>query len=159
MTGDVNRPGPVHVDVPLNVFVEPVEAQAIEREADWPQARWARPAGDPRAIAEAARLLAAAERPVIVAGHGIELASAETALAAYAEAKSIPVATTPFGKGVFDARHSLSLGATGRNGPYAANAACRNADGTQTDTINTVELYEVGIDLAAIGRASCRERV
>src|SRR5262245_19052986 len=33
--------------------------------------------------------------------------------------------------------------------------ACRNANGTQTDTINTVELYEVGIDLAAIGFEGC----
>lgn len=164
------RPGPVHVDVPLNVFVEPVDAQAIAREADWPEARWARPAGDPRAIAEAARLLAAAERPVIVAGHGVELASAEAALAAYAEAMSIPVATTPFGKGVFDARHPLSLGATGRNGPYAANAACRNADvilalGTRFDDratsawlpgftyrIPPTRLIHVDIDPAEIGR-------
>src|SRR6201988_4543652 len=36
-------PGPVHVDVPLNVFVEPVEAAAIAREADWLTAGWARP--------------------------------------------------------------------------------------------------------------------
>ena len=164
------RPGPVHVDVPLNVFVEPVDAQAIGREADWPEARWAGPAGDPRAIAEAARLLAAAERPVIVAGHGVELASAEAALAAYAEASSIPVATTPFGKGVFDARHPLSLGATGRNGPYAANAACRNADvilalGTRFDDratsawlpgftyrIPPTRLIHVDLDPAEIGR-------
>jgi uncharacterized repeat protein (TIGR01451 family) len=33
--------------------------------------------------------------------------------------------------------------------------ACRNADGTQTDSINTVELYEVGIDLAAVGFEGC----
>src|SRR5215510_2500111 len=164
------RPGPVHVDVPLNVFVESVDAEAIAREADWPAAQWARPAGDPQAIAEAARLLAAAERPVIVAGHGIELAGAEQALAAYAEAMSIPVATTPFGKGVFDARHPLHLGATGRNGPYAANAACRNADvilavGTRFDDratsawlpgltyrIPPTKLIHVDIDPAEIGR-------
>jgi acetolactate synthase-1/2/3 large subunit len=160
----------VHIDVPLNVFVEPVDAQATAREADWPAAQWARPAGDPRAIAEAARLLAAAERPVIVAGHGVELAGAEAMLAAYAEAMSIPVATTPFGKGVFDARHPLSLGATGRNGPYAANAACRNADvilalGTRFDDratsawlpgvtyrIPPTRLIHVDIDPAEIGR-------
>ena len=164
------RPGPVHLDVPLNVFVEQVEGQAIAREADWPEARWARPAGDPHAIAEAARLLAAAERPVIVAGHGVELAGAEAALVAYAEAMSIPVATTPFGKGVFDARHPLSLGATGRNGPLAANGACRNADvilalGTRFDDratsawlpgltyrIPPTRLIHVDIDAAEIGR-------
>jgi acetolactate synthase-1/2/3 large subunit len=164
------RPGPVHVDVPLNVFVEAVEAEAIAREANWPQAPWARPAGDPQAIAEAARLLATAGRPVIVAGHGVELAGAEAALAAYAEAMSIPVATTPFGKGVFDARHPLHLGATGRNGPYAANAACRNADvilalGTRFDDratsawlpgltyrIPPTKLIHVDIDAAEIGR-------
>ena len=164
------RPGPVHIDVPLNVFVEPVDEEAAQREDHWPEARWSRPAGDPRAISEAARLLAEAERPVIVAGHGVELSNAEPALLAYAEAMSIPVATTPFGKGVFDARHPLSLGGTGRNGPYMANAACRNADvilalGTRFDDratsawlpgftyrIPPTKLIHVDIDSNEIGR-------
>ena len=164
------RPGPVHLDVPLNVFVEPVDEEAARREDRWPSLGWAPPAGDPRAIAEAARLLASAERPVIVAGHGVELGRAEAALLAYAEAMSIPVATTPFGKGVFDARHPLSLGVTGRNGPYMANAACRNADvilalGTRFDDratsawlpgltyrIPPTRLIHVDIDPSEIGR-------
>ena len=164
------RPGPVHIDVPLNVFVESVDEKAAQREDHWPEALWSRPAGDPRAIAEAARLLTDAERPVIVAGHGVELSNAEPALLAYAEAASIPVATTPFGKGVFDARHSLSLGVTGRNGPYMANAACRNADvilalGTRFDdratsawlpgltySIPPTKLIHVDIDSNEIGR-------
>jgi acetolactate synthase-1/2/3 large subunit len=164
------RPGPVHLDVPLNVFVEPVDEKAAEREDHWPEPRWSAPAGDPRAIAEAARLLAEAERPVIVAGHGVELSDAGAALRAYAEAMSIPVATTPFGKGVFDARHRLSLGVTGRNGPYMANAACRNADvilalGTRFDDratsawlpgltyrIPPTKLIHVDIDPNEIGR-------
>jgi acetolactate synthase-1/2/3 large subunit len=164
------RPGPVHLDVPLNVFVEPVDEKSAEREDHWPEARWAAPAGDPRAIAEAARLLADAERPVIVAGHGVELSRAEAALRAYAEAMAIPVATTPFGKGVLDARHPLSLGVTGRNGPYMANAACRNADvilalGTRFDDratsawlpgltyrIPPARLIHVDIDSNEIGR-------
>jgi acetolactate synthase-1/2/3 large subunit len=164
------RPGPVHIDVPLNVFVEPVDEKAAQREDHWPEARWSRPAGDPRAISEAVRLLAEAERPVIVAGHGVELSNAEQALRAYAEAMSIPVATTPFGKGVFDARHPLSLGVTGRNGPYMANAACRNADvilalGTRFDdratsawlpgftySIPPTKLIHVDIDANEIGR-------
>jgi acetolactate synthase-1/2/3 large subunit len=164
------RPGPVHLDVPLNVFVEPVDEEAARREDRWPSLGWAPPAGDPRAIAEAASLLASAERPVIVAGHGVELGRAEAALLAYAEAMSIPVATTPFGKGVFDARHPLSLGVTGRNGPYMANAACRNADvilalGTRFDDratsawlpgltyrIPPTRLIHVDIDPSEIGR-------
>ncbi|MGH7383775.1 MAG: thiamine pyrophosphate-binding protein [Candidatus Rokuibacteriota bacterium] len=164
------RPGPVHLDVPLNVFVEPVDEQSAQREDGWPEARWAAPAGDPRAIAEAARLLAEAERPVIVAGHGVELSDGEAALLVYAEALSIPVATTPFGKGVFDVRHRLSLGVTGRNGPYMANAACRNADvilalGTRFDDratsawlpgltyrIPPTRLIHVDIDPNEIGR-------
>jgi acetolactate synthase-1/2/3 large subunit len=114
--------------------------------------------------------LAEAERPVIVAGHGVELSNAEPSLLAYAEAMSIPVATTPFGKGVFDARHPLSLGVTGRNGPYMANAACRNADvilalGTRFDdratsawlpgftySIPPTKLIHVDIDANEIGR-------
>ena len=80
------RPGPVHLDVPLNLFVEPVDEGAAAREADWPTLDWKRPAGDPAAIAQAAKLLLEAERPVIVVGHGVELSNAEAALLAFAEA-------------------------------------------------------------------------
>jgi acetolactate synthase-1/2/3 large subunit len=107
---------------------------------------------------------------VIVAGHGVELSGAESELAQFAEALRIPVATTPFGKGTIDARHPLSLGPTGRNGSYMANAACRNADvilalGTRFDdratsawlpgftySIPPSRLIHVDIDPAEIGR-------
>ncbi|MGH9772833.1 MAG: thiamine pyrophosphate-binding protein, partial [Candidatus Acidiferrales bacterium] len=164
------RPGPVHIDVPLNVFVEPVDENAARREDRWPEAQWSRPAADPAVVAAAMRLIQHAERPVIVAGHGVELSEAEPELLAFAEAMRIPVATTPFGKGVFDARHTLSLGATGRNGTYMANAACRNADvilalGTRFDdratsawlpgftySIPPSKLIHIDIDANEIGR-------
>ena len=160
------RPGPVNLDVPLNVFVEQLEAPRELRSGR----KWAKPSGDPDAIARAATLLAEAERPVIVAGHGVELSAAEAELLALAEALQIPVATTPFGKGVMDSRHSLSLGPTGRNGSYPANAACRNADvilalGTRFDdratsawlpgftySIPPSKLIHVDIDPSEIGR-------
>lgn len=163
------RPGPVHVDVPLNVFVEPVDEAAAAREA-WGEQRWHRPAGDAGAIAEALRLLAGAERPVIVSGHGVELSGGEAALAALAERLRVPVATTPFGKGTIDARHPLSLGATGRNGSLPANGACREADvilalGTRFDdratsawlpgftyAIPPARLIHVDIDPTEIGK-------
>ena len=164
------RPGPVNIDVPLNVFVEPVEEQAAKRDRRWPEAVWARPGADPAAVADAVCLLQHAERPVIVAGHGVELSGAESELLALAEAMRIPVATTPFGKGVIDSRHAFSLGATGRNGSYMANAACRNADvilalGTRFDdratsawlpgftyNIPPTKLIHVDIDASEIGR-------
>jgi len=164
------RPGPVHVDVPLNVFVETTDQAAIERDGHWPEDEWSRPAGDPAAVEKARRLLENALRPVIVAGHGVELSGAEHELLAFAQAMRVPVATTPFGKGVFDARHALSLGSTGRNGSYMANAACRNADvilalGTRFDdratsawlpgftyTIPPTQLIHVDIDASEIGR-------
>lgn len=164
------RPGPVHVDVPLNVFVEHVDQSAIDREQDGQGAVWSRPAGDSVAIKKARRMLEQAHRPVIVAGHGVELSGAEQELLVFAEAMRIPVATTPFGKGVFDSQQSLSLGSTGRNGSYMANAACRNADvilalGTRFDdratsawlpgftyNIPPTQLIHVDIDSSEIGR-------
>ena len=164
------RPGPVNLDVPLNVFVELVDEDAAQRDKDWPLAEYARPAADPAAVDEALRLLQSAKQPVIVVGHGVELSGAEPELHVFAETFRIPVATTPFGKGVFDARHWLSLGTTGRNGSYPANAACRNADlilalGTRFDdratsawlpgftyNIPPTRLIHVDIDPAEIGR-------
>ena len=164
------RPGPVHIDVPLNVFVEPVEEHVSQPDNHWPLTEWSRPAADPASVDEAIRLLHRAARPVIVVGHGVELSGAEPELLMLAEKLRIPVATTPFGKGVFDPRHALSLGPTGRNGSYMANAACRNADvilalGTRFDdratsawlpgftyNIPQSKLIHVDIDPTEIGR-------
>ncbi len=163
------RPGPVHIDVPLNVFVErgDVTDEALGAGGG---SHSAPAAADPQAIHRAAELLVAAKRPVIVAGHGVELARGEQALRHFAERAGIPVATTPLGKGVIDASSPLSLGPTGRNGTYAANAACRNADvilalGTRFDDRSTsawlpgftyrippTRLIHVDIDASEIGR-------
>lgn len=167
-TMTTGRPGPVHLDVPLNVFVETLESASAERES-W-NSHSSSAAGDPSALREALRLLREAERPVIVVGHGVELSRAEIELQQFAEHMKIPVATTPLGKGVFDARHWLSLGATGRNGTYMANAACRNADvilalGTRFDDRSTsawlpgftysippTKLIHVDIDPSELGK-------
>jgi acetolactate synthase-1/2/3 large subunit len=163
------RPGPVHLDVPLNVFVETVDCEEAAAEG-WSSSPPSRPAADPDAIRAATELLAGAGRPVIVAGHGVELAEAEAELVALAEKLQIPVATSPLGKGVIDMRHPLSLGTTGRNGTYTANAATRNADvllalGTRFDdratsawvpgftySIPPTRLVHVDIDAGEIGR-------
>jgi acetolactate synthase I/II/III large subunit len=120
------RPGPVNLDVPLNVFIEDVPE-------DVPVPRWrpeavASPAPSAQALHEAAALLTAAERPVIVAGNGAMAPRARTLIRELATTLGIPVVTTPLGKGVLDETDDLCLGPTGRNGTYAANKAARTAD-------------------------------
>jgi acetolactate synthase I/II/III large subunit len=121
------RPGPVHLDVPLNVFVEttdePVPDPGLWRQGISP--RQAAAADDVTAILD---LLAEAQRPVIVAGYGVQNAGGAAELDAFAAAARIPVVTSPLGKGTLDPRAPLYLGATGRNGTYQANRAARSAD-------------------------------
>jgi acetolactate synthase-1/2/3 large subunit len=163
------RPGPVHVDVPLNVFVETTEAE-IPEPAEWRAGVSSRGAGDPRAVRQAADLLLAAERPVIVAGHGVLLGESTNVLRQLAVLLQIPVITSPLGKGAIDEGSPLALGATGRNGTHAANEAARHADvvlalGTRFDDRATsawlpgmtysfppTKLIHVDIDAQEIGR-------
>ncbi len=163
------RPGPAHIDVPLNVFVETSEAE-IPEPGDWRLGTSSRSAGDPEAVARAAQMLLEAERPVIVAGHGVHLGEASRELRELVDLLEIPVASTPLGKGAIDERHSLSLGATGRNGTYACNQATRTADvilalGTRFDdratsawlpgytySIPPTRLIHVDIDPQELGR-------
>jgi acetolactate synthase I/II/III large subunit len=119
------RPGPVNLDVPLDVFVE--EAEVAVPAGPTPRVASGAP-GNPAALSAALDLLLAAERPVVIAGQGVLLAEATAALTAFAELLRIPVVTSPNGKGAIGDRHPLAFGAIGRNGSYAANDATRNAD-------------------------------
>lgn len=118
------RPGPVNLDVPLNVFVEeasvppPVASTRVNN----------RTPGNPQALSTALDMLLAAERPVIIAGQGVLLAEASAELQRFAELTQIPVVTSPNGKGSINERHALAFGSIGRNGSYAANDASKHAD-------------------------------
>jgi acetolactate synthase-1/2/3 large subunit len=76
----------------------------------------------------ALRMLAAADRPLIVAGNGVRIAGARAELRALAEHLGTPVATTASGKGVFPDTHPLSLGVFGTFGLEAANTVVAEAD-------------------------------
>ncbi len=118
------RPGPVNLDVPLNVFVEEAEVappRTVTRTINGAQ-------GNPQALTKALDMLLAAERPVIIAGQGVLLAEAAPALQTFANLTGIPVVTSPNGKGAIDERHALAFGSIGRNGTYAANDATKHAD-------------------------------
>jgi acetolactate synthase-1/2/3 large subunit len=110
------RPGPVVLDAPEDVvhgehdFSESdFYADAIFRRA--PALR-CRPDGD--AVEQAAKLLRAAKRPIILAGGGVHLSGACETLSAFANALNIPVAHTLTGKGAISCADPLNAGLFGR---------------------------------------------
>ncbi|RWG37082.1 MAG: hypothetical protein EOQ64_18610, partial [Mesorhizobium sp.] len=93
-----SRPGPVHIEIPTNVMVKPAEGLAPVLGNAAP------PAPDAAAVAEAARLIKAARRPLILAGGGAK--KADAALTRFAEALGAPVVETANARGLLH-RHPL----------------------------------------------------
>ena len=106
------RPGPAVLLCPYDLVGAPT-APSSGRQANLGTYPLDRVLADPARIAAAADLLAAAERPLVVAGGGVHLSDAVAELAALQEAFSLPIATTTMGKGAVDERHALSLGVIG----------------------------------------------
>jgi acetolactate synthase I/II/III large subunit len=86
------------------------------------------PPADPARVKAAAQALAAARRPVLIAGNGVRIAQAYDQLRRLAEAAGMPVATTAAGKGSFAETHPLALGVFGTFGTEAGNACVAEAD-------------------------------
>lgn len=125
MTG--GRPGPVHLDVPLDVFAEETTAEAADPGL-WRGGVSGRTAAAADEIDAALDLLLSARRPVIVAGHGLAGKDAARNLLDLATAAGIPFVTSPLGKDLGAPDSPLYAGVTGRNGTYPANRASRSAD-------------------------------
>ena len=120
------RPGPVHIDIPKDVFTD--EAEFI-----WPEEISVRGYApqldpDPELIRQAADLINHAERPIIIGGHGVVLSGASAELRAFAEKTGIPVLNTLLGLGSIPRDHVLSYGMMGMHGSFEANMAASNAD-------------------------------
>jgi len=123
------RPGPVLIDVPKDVqFAKTLyRPSASVTSFEYFQAtRVSRPA--PEAIARAAALIAHAQRPVIMAGHGVILSRAYEELLAFAEKSGIPVITTLLGLSAFPETHPLAIGMPGMHGPAHVNNAIGACD-------------------------------
>ena len=99
------RLGPVMLEIPTDVAVE-----ELSEELDYTPVTSARAGVDPDAVRDAARLLLAAERPMIWAGQGVLYAEASEAMTAVAEFLGAPVMTTLLGKSGFNETHPLALG-------------------------------------------------
>lgn len=120
------RPGPVLIDICKN-------AQLDETEFIYPEnprlPGYQPPLHAPiEDLKRAAELIAQAERPVILAGHGVLKSHAFEELKLFAEKTQTPVSMTLLGLGGLPAKHPLSLGMMGMHGEAFNNNAIQNAD-------------------------------
>lgn len=159
------RPGPVHLNVPVDIWSAPLTEDWFDPTTYRPQSH----SFDRRAVQRAAELLVSATRPVILAGSGTDSAGAKEHLQSLAELLPAAVATTPRAKGVFSEDHPLSLGVLG----FAGHATAREtilgdavdvlltvgASLNETTTLNwhpalrpTKALIQIDIDADRVGR-------
>jgi len=120
------KPGAVLIDIVK-------DAQQAECEFEYPEQVYLpgyRPhvRGNQRQIKQAAEMINAAQRPVIIAGRGVLIAHAEEELRTLAEKAHIPVVTTLLGKSALPETHPLCLGMGGMHGEAYANLAMQEAD-------------------------------
>jgi acetolactate synthase-1/2/3 large subunit len=158
------RPGPVLVDIPRDI-------QQQEAEFEYPTTLnlpgYKPPAeGDQLEIKRAAELIAQAEKPIILAGHGVVISRAWDELVQLAETAQIPVITTLLGLGGFPGTHELNMGMPGMHGMYWNNMAISEADlvmgvgmrfddrvtGALKDFAPKAQIIHIDIDPAEIGK-------
>jgi len=158
------RPGPVVIDIPKDV-------QNQEAEIDFPKKvdiRGYKPNGEPEmeGVKNGAKLLADADRPMILAGGGIKASQAHQSLQRLAEFLNAPVATTFMGKGCIPEDHPLSLGIVGMHGTPEANTLILEADvllaigvrlsdrttGNIDEFCSNAKIIHADIDAAEVGK-------
>jgi acetolactate synthase-1/2/3 large subunit len=122
------RPGPVWIDIPLDVQAANVDPGQLEG--------FTQPEGESRlsvaalreAVGETINLLKSTERPIVLAGNGIRLAGAEQDFVQLVERLRLPVLTTRLGVDLMHHDHELLVGMPGTIGTRGANFALQNSD-------------------------------
>ena len=151
------RPGPVLLEILRDVGLE-----TFPGELDYTPVAKLRSAAAPEDVRDLVAALVKAERPIIVAGHGVLWAEATQALVRFAEQTAVPVMTTLAGKSGFPEDHPLSLGYYGGSGTDMAGRFLANADfilgvGTSFTPANLNAALPEGAVLAQI--TNCLEDV
>ena len=121
------RPGPVLVDIPKDVQNATIEFEYPTDPIDLPGYHPPEKATDEE-VAAALELINSAEKPVILAGHGVMMSGAMKELRELAEKGSIPVTTTLLGIGGIPDSHPLNIGMMGMHGEACTNHAIQEAD-------------------------------
>ena len=163
------RPGPVLIDVPMDIFSKEVDVALFERVLK-NVPKLAKPSLDEETAEKIVKQLLAAKTPLLYVGGGIMLADCTTELREFAEHLQIPVAHTLMGKGALPDDNPLILGMTGFWGTKFINEKCKGADwivglGTRfseadcssweeeyTFNFGPTQLIHIDIDPSEIGR-------
>lgn len=118
------RPGPVWVDVPINIQAAPIDTKKLKKfRAPKVKTLKVEPA-----LKKAVALLQKAKRPLVVAGHGIRLSGTQPFLAKLLTQTKMPVVTTFNGMDLVPSAHPQFAGRIGTVGQRAGNFALQNAD-------------------------------
>lgn len=120
------RPGPVVLDITQDAQNQMVDF-AFEK-CEYIRSFHPVPNINSKAISEAAEILNNSQRPLIIAGHGVNISGAEQQLQALAEKAGIPVITTLLGLSAMPSDHPLNRGLAGIHGNIAANVSVNKAD-------------------------------
>jgi len=141
MTG---RYGPVHIDIPVDMFTSDIDEKAMAVEVRVPK-----PKKNLSGLLDAIKLLESAERPTIMVGGGVAWSRAGPDIIHLAELLMAPVVTTLMAKGSVPENHPLVLGVCGMHGRQVANYALNNCDvllaiGTRFSDRVTGKLSEFG---------------
>lgn len=137
------RPGPVHIEIPIDLFNAPVKAPA-----SWQAPTLYRAVPDPEGLAEAASLLQAAKQPLVLLGGGC--VAAPNAARALVERLDAPTVTTINAKGLLGRDHPLDLGANAALPAVrelAANADVILAVGTELGETDYDVVFDGGFHL------------
>lgn len=121
------RPGPVWIDVPLDVQGATVDLELLRHYLPEPELLAKPSPSTPDMEALRARL-ASAKRPIIIAGNGIRLGGAETMFREFVEQSRIPVAVSYLAADLLPSDHPEYVGRLGIKGDRAGNFAVQNAD-------------------------------
>ncbi|MCX8161553.1 MAG: thiamine pyrophosphate-binding protein, partial [Candidatus Bathyarchaeota archaeon] len=123
------RPGPVHIDMPLDIQLADLPIMDVEFR-DVEPSYTKEPTSDVEAVRKATSLLASSHKPLIIAGGGVHYSGlgAWMEVKALAEYMAIPVATTFNGRGAFPEDHPLSAGRMGVNSPSYTDEMLSSAD-------------------------------
>ena len=159
------RPGPVLVDVPMDVQLAEVKKFVWPEEVNL---RTYKPTykGNTAQLKKLMKALAASRRPILCTGGGVHLCQGAGVVRAFAEKYNIPVISTMMGIGTMPTQHPLYMGMLGNNGGMAANRAVVDADlvimagarladralSNPTELFKGKTLVHIDVDPAEIGK-------